>query len=254
MIYNTIHDILLRTQNPTLPNAVKYVIDMTTTPKNRKLSTLGWSFAQYSNNPSEKFHAPPTTSNTDTEMIRNTPFNITARNQRSLSVGRRWGRGRISRFTSMECSMEVGGSRFTSMEVGGSFHGNTWEVPRSVVVEASFASINCSFQKFIPRKLPWVSIPTYFHLLPRVSQTSSSFHKTSIRVHRYPSDLLLWSFPPISMETSVEVFYFHASPFICVEESSHGRGWNFSKFVSEWLSSSREELPVSIIIFLALWF
>ena len=59
-----------------------------------------------------------------------------------------------SRFTSMEISVEVGGSRFTSMEVSRSFHGNTWKFPLSVEVEASIASINCSFHEYIPWKLP----------------------------------------------------------------------------------------------------
>ena len=47
-----------------------------------------------------------------------------------------------SRFTSMEISMEVGGSRFTFMKVSGSSHGSTWKLPLSVEVEASIASIN----------------------------------------------------------------------------------------------------------------
>ena len=57
-------------------------------------------------------------------------------------------------FNSMEISTEVGGSRFTSMEVSGIFHGKTWKFPLSVEVEASIASINCSFHENIPWKLP----------------------------------------------------------------------------------------------------
>ena len=50
--------------------------------------------------------------------------------------------------------MEVGGSIFTSMAVSGSFHGSTLKFPLSVEVEASIASINCSFHESIPWKLP----------------------------------------------------------------------------------------------------
>ena len=41
-----------------------------------------------------------------------------------------------------------------SMEVSGSFHGSTWKVPLPVEVEASIASINCSFQEHVPWKIP----------------------------------------------------------------------------------------------------
>ena len=54
--------------------------------------------------------------------------------------------------------MEVGGSRFTSMGVSGSFHGSTWKFPLSVEVEAS---------------------STYVDLFPRVSKTVSYFQKTN---------------------------------------------------------------------------
>ena len=66
-------------------------------------------------------------------------------------------------FTSMEISMEVGGSRFTSMEVSGNFHGDIWKFPLSVEMEASIASINCSFHRHILWKLPWVSVYPYMH-------------------------------------------------------------------------------------------
>ena len=93
--------------------------------------------------------------------------------------------------------MEVGRSRFTHMEVSGSFHGSTWKFPLSVEVEASIASINGSFHEHIPWKLPLLPsiasstnifngsfhelsyTPTYFHLLSRVSQTSTCFQKTN---------------------------------------------------------------------------
>ena len=51
-------------------------------------------------------------------------------------------------------SIDVGGSIFTSMEVSGSFHGSTWKCPLSVKLEASIASINCSFHEYLPWKLP----------------------------------------------------------------------------------------------------
>ena len=49
---------------------------------------------------------------------------------------------------------KIGGSRFTSMEISGSFHGNAWTFPVSVEVESSIASVNCSFHERIPWKLP----------------------------------------------------------------------------------------------------
>ena len=53
-------------------------------------------------------------------------------------------------FSSMIFSLEVGGIGFTSMEVSGSFRGNTWTFPLSVEVEAFNGSIYCSFYEFIP--------------------------------------------------------------------------------------------------------
>ena len=65
------------------------------------------------------------------------------------------------------------------IKVSGSFRGSTWEFPLSVEVEAPLlpsiaASTNIFRGSF--NELPYA--PTYFHLLPRVSQTSSCFHKT----------------------------------------------------------------------------
>ena len=60
----------------------------------------------------------------------------------------------LLRFIPMEISMEVGGSRFASMEVRGSFHGNTWNFPLSVEMEAPIASIDYSFHEYIPWKFP----------------------------------------------------------------------------------------------------
>ena len=66
------------------------------------------------------------------------------------------------------------------IKVSGSFRGSTWEFPLSVEVEAPLlpsiaASTNIFRGSF--NELPYA--PTYFHLLPRVSQTSSCFHKTN---------------------------------------------------------------------------
>ena len=59
-----------------------------------------------------------------------------------------------SRFTSIEISMEGGGSIFSSIAISGSFHRNAWKFLLSVEVEACIASINCNFREYIPWKLP----------------------------------------------------------------------------------------------------
>ena len=72
--------------------------------------------------------------------------------------------------------MEASGTRFTCAEVSGSFLENAysfhcrrkWKL-RSIA--ASTSGFRGSFQCLL-------YTPTYFHLLPRVSQTSSCFHKT----------------------------------------------------------------------------
>ena len=46
---------------------------------------------------------------------------------------------------------------------------------------------------------------TYVPLLPRVSQTSSCFHKTSIRVHGLTFGIYPWEFAPTSMATSMKI-------------------------------------------------
>ena len=116
--------------------------------------------------------------------------------------------GRI--VTSMGISMEDGGSRFTSIEVSRSFHGSTWKFLLSVEVEASIASISCmdifcgSFHE-IPHT------PTYFCLLPRVSQTSSCFHKTNRnrnpnpKLELPPWKLVYFQLPWKLVEASMEV-------------------------------------------------
>ena len=96
-----------------------------------------------------------------------------------------------------------------------------WELPLLLAVAVSTNTFRGSFHEF-------PHTHAYLHLLQRVSQTSSSFHKTSIRVHRLSFDLTPWKFPPTSMETSMETillpwklpwkwFYFdwsfHASKF-----------------------------------------
>ena len=118
-----------------------------------------------------------------------------------------------SRFTSIEISMEGGGSIFSSIAISGSFHRNAWKFLLSVEVEASIASISCSFHECIPWKLSWPSIypytPTYFKLRPRAPQTFGCFHETFIRVHRHAFDLLR-----NSMEVSTNL---HESQFISME-------------------------------------
>ena len=86
-----------------------------------------------------------------------------------------------------------------SMEVRGSFHCRwKWKRPLLQKIAASTEYTRGSFHELL-------YTPTNFHLLPRVSQTSSSFHNNFIRVHQLPFDLLPWNFSPNSMETSMEV-------------------------------------------------
>ena len=78
---------------------------------------------------------------------------------------------------------------------------------------ASMLPSICSFTNTFRGSLSFhelPSTPTYFHLLPRVSQTPSWFHKTSVRVSRRSFDLLPWKFPIIS---------FHGSHFPFMEAS-----------------------------------
>ena len=60
----------------------------------------------------------------------------------------------------MEIVMEVGRSGFASVEVSGSFHGNTWNFPLSSI-EASTNMFRGSFHEL-------TYTPRYFHLLSRV--------------------------------------------------------------------------------------
>ena len=85
-----------------------------------------------------------------------------------------------SRFTSIEFPMEVGGSRFTSMDVGRSVHGSAWKFHcrwklKLPLLSSSAASTNIFSGSL--HELPYN--PTYFHPIPRVSQTSGWFHKTN---------------------------------------------------------------------------
>ena len=68
-------------------------------------------------------------------------------------------------------------------------------------LEAFIATIIGSLHDHIQWKLPRYT-PMYFHLLPRVSQTSSCFYRNPMRVHRLPFVILPWIFPPTSMEGS----------------------------------------------------
>ena len=85
-----------------------------------------------------------------------------------------------SRFTSIEFPMEVGGSRFTSMDVGRSVHGSAWKFHcrwklKLPLLSSSAASTNIFSGSL--HELPYNT--TYFHPIPRVSQTSGWFHKTN---------------------------------------------------------------------------
>ena len=59
-----------------------------------------------------------------------------------------------SRFTSLEIYMQVDGNSSTSMGVIRSFHGNTWKLSLSVQVEASIDSTSCRFHEYIPYNIP----------------------------------------------------------------------------------------------------
>ena len=72
-----------------------------------------------------------------------------------------------------------------SMEVSGSFHGNTWNFPLSVEVGASIASINCSFHEYIPWKLPRASIFPY--VIPSISTNITNFQLLPQDFHKGPS-------------------------------------------------------------------
>ena len=104
-----------------------------------------------------------------------------------------------SRFTCMEITVEVGRSQFTCMEVSGSFNVSTckflcrwkWKLPLLPSMAASTNIFRGSFHE-----LPYT--PTYFHLLPRVSYTSSCFHKTILN----PNPDLIWSYLHGSCPTS----------------------------------------------------
>ena len=107
---------------------------------------------------------------------------------------------------SMEIPMEVGGTVGllpwklvkASIEVHGSFRCR-WKLnlPLLPSIAPSTNIFRGSFHE-----LPHT--PTYFYLT-QIPQTSSFFHKTSIRVHRLPFDLLPYTFPSTSMEASMAV-------------------------------------------------
>ena len=85
-----------------------------------------------------------------------------------------------------------------SMEVDISFHWRSkWKL--SLLPSTAASTTICGGSC---HELPY--IPTYFHLLPRVSHTSSCFHQTSFKVHQLPFNPLPWKFPPTFMEYSME--------------------------------------------------
>ena len=96
-----------------------------------------------------------------------------------------------SKLTSMEASMEVGGRRFTSMYI--SLEVGEVDALSCKSVEASMeehGSFHCRWKcklPLLPSNAAFTNIfrgrfhelqhtPTYFHLLPRASQTSGCFH------------------------------------------------------------------------------
>ena len=90
--------------------------------------------------------------------------------------------------------MEVGGNRFTYVEVSGRFHGSTSTLPPSVEVEASITSIICSLYVYYGsfHELPYT--PPYCFYFYEYCKTSCCLYKTSIGVHRLPFDQRLWNF------------------------------------------------------------
>ena len=95
----------------------------------------------------------------------------------------------------------VRGSRWKYFYLG--IHGNfhcRWN-RKLPLLQSIVASTNMFRRSF--HELP--STPLSFHLLPRVSQTSTYLNRTPTRVHRVPFDLLPLTFPPTCTETSVEV-------------------------------------------------
>ena len=89
----------------------------------------------------------------------------------------------------VEASMEIHGIVYCRWK---------WNLPLLPSIAASTKKIRGSFHE-----LPYT--PKYFHLIPRVPQTSGCIYKNSVRVHRIPFDVLPWNFPLTSMETSIEV-------------------------------------------------
>ena len=123
------------------------------------------------------------------------------------------------------------------MEVSESFHCQWKRKLPLLPIAASTHIFRGSFHE-----LPYT--PTYFHLPLRVLQTSSFFHKTSIRVLQLPFGRLPWKFPVTSfymevggrrftcMEFSMELWKFpwklvEVDYFMDVSRSFHGSTWHF---------------------------
>ena len=177
---------------------------------------------------STNLHGSPFTSMEASMAVGGSPFTSM---EASMAVGG-------SRFTSMEISMEVGGSVFTSMEVIASFHGNMW------TVEASIASIDCSFHEYIPWKVARASM--YPYILPSTSKPITKLPGASTRLTLTLtlSFNLSWSY----LHGSWPTFTFHGSRWkymeiVCYYHGSwsylHG-SWPFNFHGSWWkLSGSR---------------
>ena len=150
------------------------------------------------------------------------------------------GRRRKNIFTSIEISSEADGSRFTSMQVSGSFHGSPWSFPMSVEVEASIAPIkwSCHGYYFVQASMSFhisLSTATYFH----------EYHKLSAACTRPTQTLTLtktptqsWSYLHRGWPTS----NFHGSTWkytdvVCCFQGSWSylhASWSTSNFHGSW--------------------
>ena len=111
------------------------------------------------------------------------------------------------------------------MKVVGSPHGRIWKFSLTVDVGASIASINCRIHDQFGASFHELSYtPIVFHLLPRVSQTSSYFHKHSVSVHRFPIGLLPWKISPTSIELNGSKAEVNGSELTSMEASTNIHG------------------------------
>ena len=123
------------------------------------------------------------------------------------------------------------------MEGNGSFHGNTWEFPLSVEVEAFIASITSNSHEYISRNLLWASIYTDYHKLPALSTRLRSVCTDFRLIYSHGS------FRELPWKLPCKQICFHGSQFTSMEVGgSWFCPWNFaskrSRFVSTAISGS----------------